>query len=126
MSGAATGRIEGKIALITGAASGIGLATSQIMAAQGGSVVLTDLNTEPGDRAAQSINESGGTAIFRNHDVTSENDWISVLEFVEKMHGRLDILVNNAGVGTTGSIEETTLEQWRAIHAVNSEGPFLG
>ena len=96
MSGAATGRIEGKIALITGAASGIGLATSQIMAAQGGSVILTDLNTEAGARAAQTINESGGTATFRNHNVTSENDWLSVLEFVEKMHGRLDILVNNA------------------------------
>ncbi len=126
MSGTATGRIEGKIALITGAASGIGLATSQIMAVQGGSVILTDLNTKAGARAAQTINESGGTATFKNHDVTSENDWLSVLQFVEKTHGRLDILVNNAGVGTTGSIEETTLEQWRAIHSVNSEGPFLG
>ena len=126
MSAAGTARIEGKIALITGAASGIGLATSHMMAAQGGSVVLTDLNAEAGERAAHAISASGGTATFRQHDVTSEPDWISVAEFVETLHGRLDILVNNAGVGTTGSIEETTLDQWRAIHAVNSEGPFLG
>ena len=126
MSAAGTARIEGKIALITGAASGIGLATSHMMAAQGGSVILTDLNAEAGERAAHAISASGGIATFRQHDVTSEPDWISVAEFVETLHGRLDILVNNAGVGTTGSIEETTLDQWRAIHAVNSEGPFLG
>ena len=73
MSGAATGRIEGKIALITGAASGIGLATSQIMAVQGGSVILTDLNTEAGARAAQTINEhESDTSRFSNRSSTTD------------------------------------------------------
>ena len=126
MSGAGTSRIEGKIALITGAASGIGLATSQMMAAQGGSIILTDINNETGEAAAKAINSCGGSATFKNHDVTSENDWLSVINYAETLHGRIDILVNNAGVGTMGSIEETTLDQWRAIHSVNSEGPFLG
>lgn len=126
MSGAGSGRVSGKVALVTGAASGIGLATSRMLASQGAAVLLTDINGEAGDAAAREIREAGGTANFITHDVTSEDSWIAAIDAARTLHGRLDILVNNAGVGTGGSIEEATLEEWRQIHAVNADGPFLG
>ena len=126
MSGAGSGRIAGKVALVTGAASGIGLATSRMMASQGASVMLADINAEAGEAAAESIRADGRAAAFIAHDVTSEPSWIAAIEAVRGLHGRLDILVNNAGVGTGGSIEDATLEEWRQTHAVNADGPFLG
>jgi 3(or 17)beta-hydroxysteroid dehydrogenase len=126
MSSTGAERVKGKIALITGAASGIGFATSQMMASQGGLVILTDVDKSAGEKAAETIKNLGGTANFHTHDVTSEENWVSTIKFVENLYGKIDILVNNAGIGTAGSIEETTLQQWREIHAVNSEGPFLG
>ncbi len=115
-----------RVALVTGAASGIGLATSRLFAVRGAQVVLTDIASGAGEEAARSLREEGHDAVFLYHDVTDEESWQRVIDTVRDRHGRLDILVNNAGVGTGGSIEEATLEEWRAVHAVNAEGPFLG
>ena len=126
MSGSGSGRLTGKIALVTGAASGIGLATTRMFVSQGAAVVMSDINAEAGEVEAKSLRSDSGAVIFVAHDVTSEPSWVAAIKAVRAVHGRLDILVNNAGVGTGGSIEDTTLEEWRQIHAVNADGPFLG
>ncbi|NQV60219.1 MAG: glucose 1-dehydrogenase [Alphaproteobacteria bacterium] len=121
------GRVADKVALITGGASGIGLATGQLMAREGATVVLTDLQDSAGDEAVAAIIAAGGTAQYHHHDVTDEADWKKIIAAVLADHGRLDILVNNAGVGGSGlPIEETPLEIWRATMAVNLDGVFLG
>lgn len=121
------GRVADKVALITGGASGIGLATGQLMAREGATVVLTDLQDSAGDEAVAAIIAAGGTAQYHHHDVTDEAYWKKIIAAVLADHGRLDILVNNAGVGGSGlPIEETPLEIWRATMAVNLDGVFLG
>lgn len=106
------GRVEGKICLVTGAASGIGAATAALLAREGGAVVRTDLKAGDGIAA---------------HDVTREADWERVIEDVMARHGGLDVLVNNAGVaGPRATLDETTLEQWRAVIGPNLDGVFLG
>lgn len=116
-------RLEGKIALITGAAMGLGAAAARRLHREGAFVVLTDRKTEEGEKVAR---ELGERAEFRALDVTQEEAWIAVLDAVVAAHGKLDVLVNNAGVGVAVDIENTTLEQWRFVHAVNVEGVFLG
>ncbi|MDC0744419.1 glucose 1-dehydrogenase [Polyangium mundeleinium] len=116
-------RFEGKVALVTGAASGLGAAAVRRLHAEGAVVVITDLARERGEALAA---ELGARAEFAVLDVTQEAAWIDVLDAVVAKHGRLDVLVNNAGVGVVGDVESTTLEQWRFVHAVNAEGTFLG
>jgi 3(or 17)beta-hydroxysteroid dehydrogenase len=117
------GRVEGKVAIVTGAASGMGKADAQLLAAQGAKVVVTDLNETDGQAVADAIGER---AIFLRLDVTDEDNWKAVVaETVEKF-GSLDILVNNAGMIALGTIVDTDLESWRMINAVNSDGVFLG
>ncbi|MDI1444143.1 glucose 1-dehydrogenase [Polyangium sp. 6x1] len=116
-------RFEGKVALLTGAASGLGAAAARRLHAEGAVVVITDLAKERGEALAA---ELGARAEFQALDVTQEAAWIEVLDAVVAKHGRLDVLVNNAGVGVVGDVESTTLEQWRFVHAVNTEGTFLG
>ncbi|MGF1544912.1 MAG: SDR family oxidoreductase [Parvularculaceae bacterium] len=118
-----SGRMEGKVALITGAASGLGFADAKLFAEEGARVVMTDVDAEKGAAAADEI---GPAASFHRHDVTREDDWTQVLAAVEKTHGRLDALVNNAGVVVLATPEETTLEQFRLANAVMSEGVFIG
>ncbi len=117
------GRVEGKVALVTGAASGLGLEDARVLAREGAKVVLTDLNADKGRAAAKSV---GGEAIFLQHDVASEDDWRRVIAETVKTFGGLDVLVNNAGVVILSSPEDCTLDQFRLANKVMSEGVFLG
>jgi 3(or 17)beta-hydroxysteroid dehydrogenase len=116
-------RLAGKVAFVTGAASGIGRAIALRFAQEGAWVVVADRD-EAGGRAT--ADEIGAAALALAHDVTSEEQWIANLARGAAGFGRLDILVNNAGIGPSGSIEKTTLEEWRRVHAVNLDGVFLG
>ncbi len=117
------GRVEGKVALITGAASGLGLEDARLLCSEGAKVILTDVSAEKGEAAAKAI---GPNASFLQHDVSSESDWKRVIASVEKSHSGLDILVNNAGVVILSSPEDCTLDQFKFANAVMSEGVFLG
>jgi len=119
-------RLAGNVAIITGGASGFGLATGRVFAREGAKVVLTDRNEAGGADAAREI---GNAASFLAHDVTSEDDWRRVVAETHDLHGRLDILMNNAGVfgsGAAQTIEDISLEEWRFVNEVNSDGVFLG
>ncbi|MDC3962137.1 glucose 1-dehydrogenase [Polyangium jinanense] len=116
-------RFERKVALVTGAASGLGAAAVRRLHAEGAVVVITDVAVDRGEALAA---ELGARAEFTALDVTQEAQWIAVLDAVVAKHGRLDVLVNNAGVGIVGDVESTTLEQWRFVHTVNTDGMFLG
>lgn len=111
--------LAGRIALVTGASGGIGAATTRALAAAGAKVAVTDL-TAPEALAA----EIGGIA--RSHDVTSEDDWAAVTDWLHAEAGGLDILVNNAGLFLMKPLLETSLAEWQRLHAVNVEGVFLG
>ena len=117
------GRLEGKTALVTGAASGIGLQTSIRLAEEGALVMMTDINLEEGRQQAEKL---GANATFLKLDITEEEEWISVLDETVKRFDRLDILVNSAGMVLIADVEQITLEDWRKVHAVNLDGTFLG
>ena len=117
------GRLEGKTALVTGAASGIGLQTSIRLAEEGALVMMTDINLEKVRQQAEKI---GAIAAFLKLDITEEEEWISVLDETVKRFDRLDILVNSAGMVLIADVEQITLEDWRKVHAVNLDGTFLG
>lgn len=117
------GRVEGKVALITGGASGLGFADAKTLAREGARVVITDVNAEKGEAATAEI---GDAATFLKHDVSSEDDWKAVIASIRNSHGALDILVNNAGVVLLSSPEDCTLKDFRFANAVMSEGVFLG
>ena len=117
------GRLEGKTALVTGAASGIGLQTSIRLAEEGALVMMTDINHEEGLQHAEKIDAN---ATFLKLDITEEEEWISVLDETVKRFDRLDILVNSAGMVLIADVEQITLEDWRKVHAVNLDGTFLG
>jgi NAD(P)-dependent dehydrogenase (short-subunit alcohol dehydrogenase family) len=118
------GRVDGKVALITGGASGLGAESARRLAREGARIVLTDLATDAGTAVADEI---GGTALFLTQDVTDEARWGEVVDATLERFGRLDILVNSAGVGEGGEpILEATLEAWRRIVGINLEGTFLG
>jgi 3(or 17)beta-hydroxysteroid dehydrogenase len=116
-------RLEGKTILITGAASGLGAAAARRLHREGAFVVITDRSAEAGAHVAAELGDRG---LFRALDVTDEPAWIAVIEETIAIRGRLDALVNNAGIARTGSIEEATLDDFRAMHAVNTEGVFFG
>ncbi|MBV9842140.1 MAG: SDR family oxidoreductase [Sphingomonadaceae bacterium] len=120
------GRVEGKVALVTGAASGIGEACATLLAREGASVVVTDIRQEAGRGVADAISAAGGTADFLLLDVTDEAAWTTTIGDVRRRQGRLDILVNNAGFGIASAIVDFPLEDWRRQTAVVYDGPFLG
>lgn len=117
------GRLQDKVCLVTGAASGIGLATAQACAREGGIVVLADLNIDAGREAASAL---GKRATFLPLDVTDEAAWQAGIAEVVRDHGRLDVLVNGAGILSGTTVEDTTLDDWRKVMAVNADGSFLG
>lgn len=119
----ATGRINGKVALITGGGSGIGLATARRFIEEGARVTITDRDTNAGENASDALGEQ---CQFLEQDVTDESRWEVVVGECVKTHGQLDILVNCAGIFRKGSIEETTLDEWRDTIGINLEGTFLG
>ena len=121
------GRVEGKVALVTGGASGIGRGCAELLAKEGAAVVITDLQDDKGQALAAQITAAGGKARYLHHDTTDEEQWVAVVADVEKEFGRLDILVNNAGIAIgSPSITTMSLADWRKQQAVNVEGVFLG
>jgi len=120
------GRVEGKVALITGGARGLGEATGRVMAQEGATVILTDILDAEGETAAKDITANGGKAVYLHQDVTDEAVWAEIVDGVVAEHGRLDIVVNNAGIVLDANVEDTTLDGWRRVNAINSEAVFLG
>ncbi|MCZ6460497.1 MAG: glucose 1-dehydrogenase [Gammaproteobacteria bacterium] len=121
-----TGRVEDKVALVTGGASGIGRGCAERLAEEGAIVVISDIDDSLGEATANGIRDAGGRAEFLHHDVTDEVAWQSVVETIRTHHGGLHILVNNAGIGIGGSILDLSLADWRRQQAINLDGVFLG
>lgn len=120
------GRVDGKVALVTGGAMGMGESHCLLLAREGARVVVTDINTEAGEATAQQIRDEGGEAIFIHHDVASEEQWQSVIDQAVAAYDKIDILINNAGIVISKPNETTTVEDWDLTMAVNSTGVFLG
>ena len=120
------GRVQGRVALVTGGASGIGRGCAEKLAAEGAFAVITDLQDAKGAEAVAAIEAAGGKAEYLHHDVTDEAAWEGVIARVRKRHGRLDILVNNAGIAVNAPVTTMNLADWRRQTAVNLDGVFLG
>lgn len=118
-----TDRLEGKVAIVTGAAMGLGAAIATLFAEEGASVLLTDVAEEAGQAAAARLARPG---LFLRHDVSSPEDWEAVGRAAVERFGRIDILVNNAAILIPGSIEDADVADWRRVQAVNADGVFLG
>src|SRR5215468_4216605 len=120
------GQVAGKVALVTGGASGIGQAVAELLAEEGASVVVTDIDELRGPEVVAGIKKAGHDAIFLPQDVTSESRWAEIVSETERRFGRLDILVSNAGIGiAVPSIVEMSLADWRRQTAINLDGVFL-
>lgn len=120
------GRVSGKVALVTGAATGLGRATAVLLAQEGATVVVTDIDVENGRKTTTAINEQGATATFLPLDVADLEQWTAVVDAAVAEFGHLDITVNNAGICFAANVETTTLAQWRQTMAVNLDGVFFG
>jgi len=119
-------RLQERVALITGAASGIGRVTAERLADEGAMVVVTDVQDNAGEQTSADIRDTGGDALYVHLDVTNEAGWQGAVERVLAERGRLDILVNNAGLGDLATIEETSLADWERTVAIDQTGVFLG
>lgn len=119
-------RLHDKVAVITGAAAGIGRETALLFANEGAKVVLTDLDEKQGNAVAAQITADGGQAIFVQQDVSQEESWLRVVETTQHHFGRIDILFNNAGIYIIAPITDITLETWNKLMAINVTSVFLG
>jgi 3(or 17)beta-hydroxysteroid dehydrogenase len=119
-------RLEGKVAIISGAASGMGAATARRFAKEGAKVVIADMLEKEGRQVAADITRANGTAQFMRLDVTNEDEWKAVVEATVQKYGKLDILVNNAGISGSAVSDMLDTDAWDKLMAVNSRGVFLG
>jgi len=119
-------RLKDKFAIITGAASGIGLAIARRFLEEGAAVIITDIDTRRAQGALQQLAAFGDKLHFFPHDVSNEKHWINLFALAAAHFPRVDILVNNAGVGLAKNIEQTSLREWKQLMAVNLDGVFLG
>lgn len=120
------GRVDGKVALITGGARGLGEATGRVMADEGATVILSDVLDDAGNELAASITDAGGSVEYIHQDVTDEASWDDIVNGIVSRHGRIDIVVNNAGVVLDANVEDTTLEDFRWVNSINNEAVFMG
>src|SRR5215467_4018619 len=118
----AMGQVEGKVAIVTGGASGIGAACATTLAREGAKVVVTDIDDADGQAVVDRIGAAGGAAIFLHQDVSIEESWPGVIEGTEQQFGRLDVMVANAGIGILCKAIEMSLTDWRRQTAVNLDG----
>jgi NAD(P)-dependent dehydrogenase (short-subunit alcohol dehydrogenase family) len=119
-------RVSGKVALVTGAGSGIGRATATLLAAEGATVLVADIDEKAAQAVAAEVTSAGGKAEALLLDVSDEAAWRGATERILAAHGRLDVVVNNAGVALGKPVAETSLDEWRRVLAVNLDGVFLG
>ena len=119
-------RLEGKVAIITGGANGMGAEECRIFAREGAKVVIADIVEEEGRQLEAEIAESGGDAVFMKLDVTSESNWKDTVEATVARYGKLDILVNNAGISGTHDSDTMSTEAWDTFMDINAKGVFLG
>ena len=120
------GRLDGKVAIITGGANGQGAMECRMFANEGAKVIIADIAGDEGQKLEAEINEAGGIATFMRLDVTDEDNWQTVVDETVANHGRLDILVNNAGLSSTSVTDFNSLDGWEKISDVNAKGVFLG
>lgn len=119
-------RLQGKIAVITGAGTGIGKTTALRFAKEGAKVVVTDINLENVKKTADEIQQSGGEALALHHDVSHEDSWIQVVDSSLSAYGQIDILFNNAGIYFIKPLAETTLDEFNRMMSINVTSVFLG
>jgi len=119
-------RLEGKVALITGAGAGIGKTTALRFAQEGATVIVTDINLDSVNQTAADIEQAGGTASAFKHDVSSEDDWKRIADAAITQYGSIDILFNNAGIYFIKPIAEIGLDEWNRMLSINVTGVFLG
>ena len=119
-------RLEGKVAIITGGANGMGAEECRIFAREGAKVVIADVMEEEGRQVEAEIAESGGDAVFMKLDVTSESDWDAAVEATVARYGKVDVLVNNAGISGTHHPDTMSVEAWDTFMDINARGVFLG
>ncbi len=119
-------RVKGKVALVTGGASGIGRASAILLGKEGATVVVSDIQDDMGKDTVGAIKKAGGDAVYLRHDVANEDAWISVIVEIKNRFGKLNVLVNNAGIAIAGPIVEMTLADWRRQQSINLDGVFLG
>ena len=120
------GKLDGRTAIVSGSARGIGAKTAAALAREGANVVITDVLEDQGQTTVAELQAAGAQALFMQHDVTSEEDWSRVVDDTVSHFGGLHVVVNNAGVFLEKPIEEMNLEEWRWLSSINLEGVFLG
>ena len=120
------GRLEGKVALISGGTGGQGGTEVELFCQEGAKVVFGDIDDEKGKKLEAEVRKSGGEATYVHLDVTSESDWQKAVSKTIKLYGKLNILINNAGILITKRLEETTESDWDLVQSVNAKGVFLG
>ena len=119
-------RLEGKVALISGGARGMGVMETRLFVSEGARVVFGDILEEQGQQVQAEIAESGGEAVFVRLDVTVESDWRRAVDTAVQRFGKLDILVNNAGIFDRSTVQSQTIESWDRVMSINAKGVFLG